>query len=99
MFIEVVVVLTGVEISILLFDKENGRGLEGVRRTDFAGLEIFSQEVFYGFLLVEKEGIDFANLRDKGFIKVDFGIVRLGWGDVVSGFYGEDRGEFRIFRE
>ena len=49
MFIEVTVVLAGVEVSILLFDKEEGGGLGTVGRVDFARFEIFIKEVFYGF--------------------------------------------------
>ena len=98
MFIEVSVILAGVEVSILLFDKEEGGSLGRVGRADFARPEIFIKEVFCGFPFIRGEGIDFLNLRDKGFIKVYFMVVRLGWGYMVSGFFGEDRGEFSVFR-
>ena len=97
-FIEVSVILAGVEVSILLFDNEEGESLGRVGRADFARSEIFVKEVFCGCSFIGREGIDFLNLRDKGFIKVYFVIIRLGWGYVVSGFFGEDRGEFSVFR-
>ena len=97
MFIEVSVVLAGVEVFIFHFDKEEGGSLERVERTDFARSEIFIKEVFCGFLFIGREGIDFPNLRDKGFIKVYFMVIRLGWGYVVSGFFGEDQGKFSVF--
>ena len=98
MFIEVLVILAGVEVSILLFDKEEGGSLRRVGRVNFARSEIFIKEVFSGFLFIRGEGIDFPNLRDKGFIKVYFMVIRSGWGYVVSGFFEEDRGKFSVFR-
>ena len=93
MFIEVTVVLVGVKVSIFLFDKEKGTGLERIERMDFARFEIFVKEVFSGFLLIRGEGVDFPNLRNEGFVKVYFVVIRLRWRCMVSGFFGEDRGE------
>ena len=97
-FIEVLVVLAGVEVSILLFNKEKGEGLGRVGRVDFARFEIFVKEVFCGFPFIGREEVDFPNLRHEGFIKVYFMIIRLGWRYVVSGFFKEDKGEFSVFR-
>ena len=55
MFIEVSVILTGVEVSILLFDKEEGESLGRVGRADFARSEIFIKEVFCGFPFIRGE--------------------------------------------
>ena len=98
-FIEVSVILAGVKVSVLLFDKEEGESLGRVGRADFARSEIFIKEAFCGFLFIGREGIDFPNLRDKGFIKVYFVVIRSGWRYMVSGFFGEDRGEFSVFGE
>ena len=62
---------------------------------DFARFEIFVKEVFCGFPFIGREGVD---LRDKGFVEVYFMVIRLGWRYMVSGFFGEDRGEFGVFR-
>ena len=97
-FIEVLIVLAGVEVSILLFDKEEGVGLGRVERADFARFKIFIEEVFCDFPFIGREGIDFPNLRDEGFVKVYFMVIRLGWKYMVSGFFGEGRDEFSIFR-
>ena len=98
MLIEVTVVLVGAKVSIFLFDKEKGKGLERIERMDFARFEIFVKKVFSGFLLIRGEGVDFPNLRNEGFVKVYFVVIRLRWRYMVSGFFGEDRGEFSIFR-
>ena len=55
MFIEVSGILTGVEVSILLFDKEEGESLGRVGRADFARSEIFIKEVFCGFPFIRGE--------------------------------------------
>ena len=93
MFIEVTVVLAGAKVSILLFDKEEGRGLRGIERTDFSRFEIFIKEVFGGFSFIREEGVDFPNLRNEGFVEVYIMVVRSGWRYVVSGFFEEDRRE------
>ena len=41
MFVKVSVVLAGAKSAILLFDKEEGCSLRGVRRTDLSGFEVF----------------------------------------------------------
>ena len=97
-FIEVSVVLAGAEVFILLFEKEEGESLGRVGRADFAIFEIFIKEVFCGFPFIRREGVDFPNLRDEGFVKVYFMVIRLGWRYMVSGFFEEDRGKFSIFR-
>ena len=96
MFIKVTVVLAGVEVSIFLFDKEEGGGLGRVERADFARFEIFVKEVFNGFLFIGREGVDFPTPRGKGFVEVYFMVIRLEWWYMVSGFF--DRGKFSIFR-
>ena len=97
-FIEVLVVLAGMEVSILLFNKEEGGGLGRVGRVDFARFEIFVKDVFCGFPFIGREGVDFPNPKHEGFIKVYFMVIGLEWRYVVSGFFGEDKGEFSVFR-
>ena len=59
--------------------------MKKVRRMDFAELEIFIKEVFCGFSLVRREGVDFPNLRDKEFIKVYFMIIETEVNSSYSG--------------
>ena len=49
MFIQVSVILTGVEAAILLFDKEEWRCLGRVRRANLSTVEVFLEEVLGGF--------------------------------------------------
>ena len=49
MFIQVSVILTGVEATILLFDKEERRCLGRVRRANLSTVEDFLEEVLGGF--------------------------------------------------
>ena len=98
MFVEVLVVLAGVEFTIFLLDKEERRCLGGVRGANFSCSEVFFEEVFGGFLFVRGERVYFAYLRHEGLIKVDLVVIRLGRGDMVSCFFQEDLGEVGIFR-
>ena len=52
MFIEVVIVLTGVEFAVLLFDKEERRHLGAVRRVYYSGSKFLFEEVLCGFLFI-----------------------------------------------
>ena len=49
MFVQVSVILTGVEATVLLFDKEERRCLGGVRRANLSTVEVFLEEVLSGF--------------------------------------------------
>ena len=63
MLVEIPVILTGAEFSILLLDKEERRGLRGFRRSDFACLEVFINEGVSGLDLIWREWVKFTNLR------------------------------------
>ena len=49
MFVQVSVILTGTETTILLFDKEKWGCLGGIGRTNLSTVEVFLEEVFGGF--------------------------------------------------
>ena len=49
MFVQVSVVLTGVETAIFLFNEKEWRCLGGIRRTDLSAVKVFLEEVFGGF--------------------------------------------------
>ena len=63
MFVEVAVVLARMKFAIHLFDKEEGRCLGGVGRTNLAGGQVFLKKVLSSFLFVGGEWVDFAYLR------------------------------------
>ena len=77
MFIDVTVVLAWAKSAILLFDKEERRGLGGVGRADFPRSEVFIQEVLSGFSLVWGEGVHFPDLRGEGVVEVYFMVIGL----------------------
>ena len=61
MFIEVAVVLAGVEFAILLFDKEERGCLGGIGRMDLSGSQVLLKKVFGSLLFIRREQVDFAN--------------------------------------
>ena len=77
------------EFAILLFNKEEGH-LGRVRGSDFSCSKVFFEEVLDGFLFVRREWVDFAYLRHKGLIQVDFMVIGMRRGNMVSGFFQED---------
>ena len=57
--VKVLVILAGLEASILFLDKEERRSLGGFGQTDFPGVKIFINEFICGFLFLDLEGIEF----------------------------------------
>ena len=49
MAVNVLVVLAGLEASILFLDKEEGRSLEGFGQTDFPGVKVVVNEFIHSF--------------------------------------------------
>ena len=86
-FVDVAVVLTGAKSTVLLFNKEERRGLGGVGWADLSRGEVFIQEVLSGFTLVRGEGVHFPDLRGEGIIEIDFMIIGSQGGNVVGGFF------------
>ena len=97
MFVQVAVILAGVETAILLFDEEEWGCLGRVRRTDLSAIKVFLEEVFGGFVFVGQEWVNLPNFGSKGVIEVDFMVIGSCWWDMVSGFFGEDRGKVGEF--
>ena len=90
MFVQVTVVLAGLESTILFLDEEEQGCLRGVRRTDLSIVKVFLEEVLLSFAFIRRERVDLPDFRGEGVIEVDFVIVGSGWWDVVSSFLGED---------
>ena len=66
--VEILVILTGSEASILFLDEEEGRCLGGLRWADFPGSKVFVNELVHSLSFFYGEGIEFPYLWDKGFI-------------------------------
>ena len=96
-FIEVPVVLTRAKFAVFLLDKEEGGCLEGVEGTNLSSCQVFVKEILGSFLLVGGEWVDFAYLRHKSIVEVDFMIIWLRRGNVVGCFFREDLGKVSIF--
>ena len=97
MFVNVTVVLAGAESTVLLFNKEEGRGLGGIGWADLSRSKVFIQEVLSGFALVWGEGIHFSDLRGEGVVEIDLMVIGSRGGNVVGSFFGEHQGEGRVF--
>ena len=67
MLIEVSVILAREKSSILLLDKEEWRGLGGLRLSDFARFKVFVDELLACFYLFRVHGIALGYLRNEGF--------------------------------
>jgi len=77
--IDVVVVLTGTEYSILLQDKEEGRRLQGFQGEDLFLFEVLINEHFQGLHFLQVKQIVLHSTQDKGVVKFDGMIERLVW--------------------
>ena len=86
-FVKVAVILAGSEASILFLDKEERRSLGGFGQTDFPRAKVFINKLICGFPFLDREGIEFSYLWDKGFIKVYSMVIGSRWGYVVSGLH------------
>ena len=95
-FIEVVVVLTGMKFAILLFDKEEGGCLGGVGGPDFSYGKVLFKEALCGFLFIREGGVDFSDFWYKRFVKIYLIVIGTGRRNVVSCFFGEDLGIISI---
>ena len=85
-FVDIAIVLTGSEATVLLFDKEERGRLWGVRGANFACLYIFVKEVLRRFLFLGREGVYLADLRFERFVKVDLMVIGMGRRNMVCGF-------------
>ena len=86
-FVDIAVVLTWAESAVLLFNKEERRGLGGVGWADLSRGEVFIQEVLSGFTLVRGEGVHFPDLWGEGVVEIDLMIIGSRGGNVVGGFF------------
>ena len=87
MFVDIAVVLTWVKSAVLLFNKEERRGLGGVGWADLSRGEVFIQEVLSGFMLVWGEGVHFPDLWGEGVVEIDFMIIGSRGGNMIGGFF------------
>ena len=68
MAIEILVVLARSEASILFLNEEERRSLGGFGQTNFPRAKVFVDALICGLLFLDREGIEFSNLWDEGFI-------------------------------
>ena len=85
-FVDIAIVLTGSEATVLLFDKEERGSLWGVRGANFASFQIFVKKVFRCFSFFGGEGVYLADLRFERFVKVDLRVIGMGRRNMVCGF-------------
>ena len=99
MFVEIHIILAGMEFAILLLDTEEWGGLWGIGRMNLSSGQVFFEEVFSCFLFVGGERVDLVNLGCEGFVEIDFMIIESGREDVVSCFFVEDLGKVSILHQ
>ena len=75
MFVQIAVVLVGMEAAVLFFDKEEQECLRGVQGVDLSTIEVFLEEILSGFSFIRREGIDFSNLGGERFVEVDLMVI------------------------
>ena len=75
MFVEVSIVLAGMEFAVLLFDKEERGCFRRVGRMNLSRSQVFFKEVLSSFLFIWGEWVDFAYLGHEVFIKVNLVII------------------------
>ena len=66
-FIEISIILTRPQSTVLLLNKEEGRGLGGPGLPNLAGFEVFINEFFACFGLFRIYGVGFGYLWGEGF--------------------------------
>ena len=96
-FIEVAIVLAGMKFAVFLLYKEEERHLRRIGGVYLFCCYVFFQEVLGCFHFIWRELVDFAYLRHKRFIQVDFMIIWSGRKDMVDCFFREDLGKDSIF--
>ena len=80
MFVEVTVVLARVEFPIFLFYEEERGCLGRVGRLNLPSGDVFFKKVLSGLLFIQGKRVYFANLQEKGVIKVNFMVIGMGRG-------------------
>ena len=73
------VVLAGMESTILFVDEEERECLRGVRWMDLSIVKVFLEEVLLSFVFIRRERVDLPDFRGEGVVEVDFVIIGSGW--------------------
>ena len=96
-FIEVTIVLARSESAVLFLDKEEWRCLGRLRWADLSRAKVFINEVVGGLPFFYRERVEFADLWDKRFVKVNGMVIGASGGNMVCGLLGKDLGILSIF--
>ena len=84
--VQIVVVLAWAKGSILLWYEEEGGGLGGLQGYNLSCLKMFFDKGFACFHLCWVEGINFCDLRDEVWVKVDGVVIGMMRRELVMGF-------------
>ena len=91
--VEVVIVLTRAECSILFWNEEEWGSLWGFGGYNMSGLKMFIDESLASFLFGRVKRIDLHNLGDKGILEFNGVIEGSMRGENVIGLFQEDIGK------
>ena len=93
--VEILIVLTWLQGSVLLGHEEKQRGLWGLRGQNASRFQVFIDECSAGFLLHWVERVYFSDFWDEGILEFDGMVEKVMWGKYVVGLFREDIGKGR----
>ena len=88
--VEIPIILTRSQGSVLLGYKEKRRGLWGFRGYNASCFQVFIDECPAGVLFCRVERVYFSNFRNKGVLEFDGMVERAMWRKYVVGLFRKD---------
>ena len=93
MAVEVTIILTRMESSILFRNEEEWSSLWGFGRYNASGLQVFIDESLASFLFCRVKRVDLSNLRDEGVLEFNGVVERSMRRENIISLFREDVGE------
>ena len=81
------VVLAGMETTVLLFDEEELGCLRGVQGVNLSTVKVLLEEIFSSFMFIGGERVNLPDFGSEGVIKVDLMIIGSRQWDMVGSFF------------
>ena len=91
--VEISIILTRSQGSVLLRYKEKRRGLWGFRGYNASCFQVFIDECPAGVFFCQVKWVYFSNFRNEGVLEFDGMVERAMWRKYVVGLFGEDIGK------
>ena len=91
--VEISIILTRSQSSVLLRYEEKRRGLWGLQGYNTSRLQVFINECPAGVLFCRVERVYFSNFRNEGVLEFNGMVERAMWREYVVGLFGKDIGK------